>query len=89
LLIIAGELELIIAKYIWQFGYVILLNARWQFCNSLSLNICWQFRQPLIAQTETIELVTFIGLGGVNDDFSHVTLILVATSIIFEKITTY
>ncbi len=29
---------------------------------------------------ETIELVAFIGLGGVNYDFSHVSLILVATS---------
>jgi hypothetical protein len=28
---------------------------------------------------ETIELVAFIGLGGVNNVFSHVSLILVAT----------
>jgi hypothetical protein len=33
-----------------------------------------------------IELVAFIGLGGVNNVFSHVSLILVATSSIFEKL---
>ncbi len=36
-------------------------------------------------QTETIELVAFIGLGGVNSVFSHVSLILVATFSIFEN----
>ncbi len=33
-----------------------------------------------------IELVAFIGLGGVNNIFSHVSLILVATSSIFSKL---
>jgi hypothetical protein len=32
-----------------------------------------------------IELVAFIGLGGVNNVFSHVSLIFVATSSIFAK----
>jgi hypothetical protein len=32
-----------------------------------------------------MELVAFIGLGGVNNVFSHVSLILVATSSIFAK----
>jgi hypothetical protein len=62
----------------WQVGYVLLLNIRWrfgdthlltfcrQFFNNLSLNIIWQFVQPLIAETETIELVAFIRLEGVN-----------------------
>jgi hypothetical protein len=31
------------------------------------------------------ELVAFIGLGGVNNVFSHVSLILVATFSIFAK----
>jgi hypothetical protein len=56
-----------------------------QFCDSLSLNICWRFWRPLIAQTETIELVAFIGLGGENNVFSHVSVILVATFSIFAK----
>jgi hypothetical protein len=34
---------------------------------------------------ETIELVAFIGLGGVNSVFSHVSLILAATFSIFTK----
>jgi hypothetical protein len=33
-----------------------------------------------------IELVAFIGLGGVNNVFSHVSLILVATFSIFAKL---
>jgi hypothetical protein len=33
-----------------------------------------------------IELVAFIGLGGVNSVFSHVSLILVATLSIFAKL---
>ena len=33
-----------------------------------------------------IELVAFIGLGGENNVFSHVSLILVATSSIFTKL---
>jgi hypothetical protein len=93
LLIIAGNLELIIAKRIRQFGALLLLskrlqlgnyellNNRWQSGFVLSLNICWQFWRPLIDQTETIELVAFIGLGGVNYVFSHISLILVATFI--------
>jgi hypothetical protein len=32
-----------------------------------------------------IELVAFVGLGGVNNVFSHVSLILVATSSVFAK----
>ncbi len=78
----------------WQFGHVLLLNicwrfgdtqllsVRWQFCDNLLLNINWQFLRPLIALTETIELVAFIRLEGVNYVFSHVSLILVATFII-------
>jgi hypothetical protein len=62
----------------WRFGYVLLLNIRWQFsdtqllsfcrqfCDNLLLNINWQFLLPLIAETETIELVAFIRLEGVN-----------------------
>jgi hypothetical protein len=62
----------------WQFGYVLSLNIRWQFsdtkllsfrgrfCDNLSLNINWQFLRPLIVETETIELVAFIRLEGVN-----------------------
>ena len=73
-------------NYRLWFGYVISLNARWQFCDSLLLNICWQFWWPLIALTETIELVAFVGLGGVNNVFSHVSLILVATFSIFAKL---
>jgi hypothetical protein len=33
-----------------------------------------------------IELVAFIGLGGVNNVFSHVSLFLVATLSIFAKL---
>jgi hypothetical protein len=62
----------------WQFGYVLPLNIRWkfsntqslsfcrQFCDNLLLNINWQFWGPLITETETIELVAFIRLEGVN-----------------------
>jgi hypothetical protein len=62
----------------WRFGYVLSLNICWRFSNTqslrfcgqfrdnLSLNINWQFLQPLIAETETIELVAFIRLEGVN-----------------------
>jgi hypothetical protein len=75
----------------WHFGYVLLLNIRWrfgdtellsvccQFGDNLLLNIHWQFWQPLIAETELIELVAFIRLEGVNYVFSQVSLILVAT----------
>jgi hypothetical protein len=38
LLIFAGELELIIAKYIRGFGALLLLNKRWQFGDQESLN---------------------------------------------------
>jgi hypothetical protein len=65
----------------WHFGDTLLLNIRWQFGNTSSLNIHWQFWQPLITQTETIELVAFIRLEGVNYVFSLVSLILVATFI--------
>ena len=65
---------------------ILLLNTCWQFCDSLLLNICWQFWQPLIAETETIELVAFVRLGGVNNVFSYVSLILVATFSIFAKL---
>jgi hypothetical protein len=41
--IIAGNLELIIAKQIWQFGALLLLNKQWKFGNYESLNNCWQF----------------------------------------------
>jgi hypothetical protein len=62
----------------WQFGYILLLKMRWQFgdtqslrirgqfCDNLSLNIDWQFWWLLIAHTETIDLVAFIQLEGVN-----------------------
>ncbi len=49
-----------------QFGNQLSINTRWQFGVILSLSVCRQFWQPLIAQTETIELVAFIGLEGVN-----------------------
>jgi hypothetical protein len=62
-----------------QFGYVLLLNKRQRFgdtqellrvcslfCDYLSLNFDWQFWQLLIASTETIDLVAFIPLEGVN-----------------------
>ncbi len=45
----------------------------------------WQFWRPLITWTEMIELVAFVGLGGVHNVFSHVSLILVATFSIFAK----
>jgi hypothetical protein len=38
------------------------------------LNINWQFLRPLIAETETIELVAFIRLEGVNY-ISHMFLL--------------
>jgi hypothetical protein len=38
LLIITGDLELIIAKYIWQFCALLLLKKRWQFGNKNLLN---------------------------------------------------
>jgi hypothetical protein len=74
-----GDYELL--KNCWRFGFVLSLNACWQFGDSLSLNICWQFWRPLIALTEMIELVAFIGLDGLNYVFSHVSLILVTTFI--------
>jgi hypothetical protein len=40
------------------------------------------FWRPLFAQTETIELVAFIGLGEVNYVFSNVSLLLVATFVL-------
>ncbi len=49
------------------------------------LTYAGNFWQPLIALTETIELVAFVRLGGVNNVFSHVSLILVATFSIFAK----
>jgi hypothetical protein len=57
--IIAGNLELIIAKKIWQFGALLslnkqckfgdyeLLNNCWQFGYVLLLNACWQFGDSL------------------------------------------
>ncbi len=57
--IIAGNLELIIAKQIWQFGALLLLNKRlkfgdyellnnrWQFGYVLLLNACWRFGDSL------------------------------------------
>jgi hypothetical protein len=56
----------LLLKIRWRFGNTQLLSVRWQFCDNLSLNIHWQFLQPLIAKTETIELVAFIRLEGVN-----------------------
>jgi hypothetical protein len=41
LLIITGDLELIIAKQIWQLGALLLLNKQWQFGDSELLNNCW------------------------------------------------
>jgi hypothetical protein len=63
----------------WRFGNKQSLSVLWQFGNNLLLNIRWQFWRPLIAYTETIELVAFSRLEGVNYVFSHVSLILVAT----------
>jgi hypothetical protein len=71
----------------WQFGYVLLLNMRWQlrdtqllsfhgqFGDNLLLIVNWQFLRPLIAEAETIELVAFIRLEGVNY-VSHMFLLL-------------
>jgi hypothetical protein len=70
--------DLLLLKKQWRFGYVLLLNICWQFgdtqllrvcgqfCINLLLNIDWQFWQLLIAYTETIDLVAFIRLEGVN-----------------------
>jgi hypothetical protein len=47
LLIITGNLELIIAKMIWQFCALLSLNKRWQFGDSVSLKNClviWLYR---------------------------------------------
>jgi hypothetical protein len=53
----------------------------------LSLNIDWRFWRPLIAKTETIEFSSSsTGLEGVNNVFSHVSLILVAIFGIFAKL---
>jgi hypothetical protein len=41
LLIITGDLELIIAKKIWQFGALLLLNKQWQFGDQELLNNRW------------------------------------------------
>jgi hypothetical protein len=74
---------------IWQSGMAKKLLVIWLYRiarRSLAIlqqpiakHVCWQFWQPLIAQPETIELVAFIRLGGVNNVFSHVSLILVAS----------
>jgi hypothetical protein len=71
----------------WLIGIILLLSVCRQFGGTLSLNIRWQLWEPLIAYTETIELVAFIRLEGVNYVFSQVSLILVATflSSIFAK----
>jgi hypothetical protein len=78
----------------WRFGYVLLLNIRWQFsdtqllcfcgrfCDNLSLSINWQFWRPLIAETETIELVAFIRLEGVNY-VSHMFPLIIFTTFLF------
>jgi hypothetical protein len=42
-LIIAGDLELIIAKLIRQIGALLLLSKQWQFGYYKLLNNCWQF----------------------------------------------
>jgi hypothetical protein len=41
--IIAGNLELIIAKQIRQFGTLLSLSKQWQFGNYELLHSCWQF----------------------------------------------
>jgi hypothetical protein len=43
LLIITGNLELIIAKKIWQFCSLLSLNEQWQFSNQELLNNCLLF----------------------------------------------
>ncbi len=70
--------DLLLLNKRWRFGYVILLNIRrrfgntqllrvcGRFCDNLSLNIDWQFWRLLIAYKETIDLVAFIQLEGVN-----------------------
>jgi hypothetical protein len=51
LLIITGDLELIIAKWIWQFCALLLLNKRWQFGDQNLLNNRLQFWLCRIAQS--------------------------------------
>ena len=51
------------------------------FATAYCLTYAGKFGQPLIAYTEMIKLVAYIGLGEVNNVFSHVSLILVATFI--------
>jgi hypothetical protein len=46
--IIAGDLELIIAKYIWRFGALLSLNKGWKFGNYESLNNRWRFGYVLL-----------------------------------------
>jgi hypothetical protein len=84
----------LLLKKQWQFGYVLLLSirwrfgntqllsVRWRFCNNLLLNIHWQFLRHLITQTETIELVAFIRLEGVNC-VSHMFLFFFVASFLF------
>ncbi len=70
-----------IAKYtlaIWRHPIAKCTLAIWQ---QPIESIHWRFWRPLIALTETIELVAFIRLEGVNYVFSRVSLILVATFI--------
>ncbi len=81
----------------WRFGDHVLLNTHWQF-GFIAKCLLAILRQPIanhmlaiLATSETIELVAFIGLEGVNYVFSHVSLILVATFLFkyFCKIVTY
>jgi hypothetical protein len=50
--------------------------AIWRFCIGKCSLAIW--RHP-IAKKVTIELLAFIGLEGVNNDFSQVSFILVGT----------
>jgi hypothetical protein len=61
---------------IWQYCIAKYLLAIWRYFISKYTLAIWG---PLIAQTETIELVAFIGLEGVNYVFTHISHILVTT----------
>ncbi len=67
----------------WRLGDEQLLSVRKHFLQSL--NIDWRFGDLLSFKQKRQSLVAFTGLEGVNSVFSHVSLILVATSSIFAK----
>jgi hypothetical protein len=76
----------IITKQAMPFGDQLSLKSESDFSNILSLNIDWRFCDFLSLKRKRWSLVAFAGLEGVNNVFSHVSLILVATSSIFAKL---